>query len=268
LLEAMADPVKRRTEGIPGHLAAQIAHCALSSQTYPRSAVFRAVNRYRLEIGKEHDEREGWLVRNWNDHRAAMIKATLNRLIRSGQTHFVKKEATPDMNPNSESDGYVLGQLMAVFERLQQLALDNPNASVVDRFFSGASAAPKSVFIRLYKNARHHARKARDDKKNAGLAFLLEKIVDELSTRFGIDPNARDFRLKMARPQSLGFPAHLSIEEQGMFIIGYHQMRHWIWLNKETRRAWEANHANAPKAFQWTKQREEAAAQTGAAVDV
>jgi len=47
------------------------------------------------------------------------------------------------MDPTNLSEGYTLGGLMAVLERIQQVAISNVNASVVDRFFSGASATPR-----------------------------------------------------------------------------------------------------------------------------
>lgn len=268
LLESIADPVKRRGEGVPGPLAAQMVHAALSGGPFPRTALIRAVNRYRMEIGNEYDEDGGWFAKNWNDHRAAIIKAALNRMLRLGQTQYFREEIQPTMNPCAQNDGYILGQLMAVFERLQQLALENPNASVVDRYFSGASAAPKSVFVRLYKNARHHARKARDNRKTSGQAFLLERLIDALSARFGVlSPTEPGYKLQLGQPHAITFPSHLNIEEQGTFVLGYHQMRHWLWMNNEDRQQWEKDHPDASKAFVWSKQKEEAEAVTGEKVE-
>ncbi len=144
------------------------------------------------------------------------------------------------MDPNISSDGYTLGRLMAVLERLQTEALGDPNASVVDRFFSGASASPKSVFTRLLKNARHHARKGKDDAQRGAMVFMLERLVDELSDRFD--------------PKNNGFPAHLDIEQQGLFVLGYHQMRKWLWMNKEERISWEKEYAHVPRAYMWSKE--------------
>jgi len=83
----------------------------------------------------------------------------------------------------TESPGYLLGQLMAVLERAQQLAMD-ANATIVDRYFNGASAAPRSVFVRLLKNSQHHLRKADDDSAKAGAAFLLKRLIDQIADRF------------------------------------------------------------------------------------
>ncbi len=143
------------------------------------------------------------------------------------------------MDPSHRSEGYTLGQLMAVIERLQQEALDNVNASVVDRYFSGASASPKAVFVRLLKNARHHVRKAKDNQEKGGFIFRLEKLLDELADQFD--------------PKRNGFPAYLDLEQQGLFVLGYHQMRKWLWMNKEERNEWEQAHTAVPRSYLWNK---------------
>jgi CRISPR-associated protein Csd1 len=110
---------------------------------------------------------------------------------------------------------------MAVIERIQQVALPEVKATVVDRYFGAASAAPRAVFTRLLRNARHHVRKAKDDSRSEGAARWLDRQLDELSELFD--------------PKNNGFPPHLGLEEQGLFILGYHQQRHWLWLSKEAR---------------------------------
>jgi CRISPR-associated protein Csd1 len=126
-----------------------------------------------------------------------------------------------------------------VLERIQQAALKDVNASVIDRYFSGASAAPRTVFVRLLKNSQHHARKAMDDPKGAGLVFSLERLKDQLTDGFD--------------PKNNGFPARLDIEQQGLFVLGYHQMRKWIWMNHQEREQWEARYPNAPRAYLWNR---------------
>jgi CRISPR-associated protein Csd1 len=148
------------------------------------------------------------------DARAALIKATLIR----NTTH---KELTATMDPSNTQPGYLLGRLIAVIERLQQEALGDVNAGVVDRYFSAASATPRAVFTRLLKNARHHARKAKDDPSHAGAGRWLDGLIDEIAARFD--------------PKHNGFPAHLDLEQQGLFVLGYHQQRHWLWQPKAER---------------------------------
>ena len=134
------------------------------------------------------------------------------------------------MDPTNTNPGYLLGRLMAVIERIQEEALGQVNATVVDRFFSGACASPRSAFVRLDKTALHHIRKLRDP--SPGKAAFYKRLLDDLHTSF--------------EPADGGYPAYLSIEDQGLFVLGYHQMRHWLWMSKEARAAWSAEHGLAP----------------------
>jgi CRISPR-associated protein Csd1 len=222
---------------IPTPLIGQLIEAGLHGTPYPFSLLQRAVERTRAEIGKND-----WTDLDRRDARAALIKAVLNRRKRFFPETTLYKEVQPDMDPSNLSEGYTLGRLMAILERIQLAAIDNVNASVVDRYFSGASATPKTVFVRLLKNARHHVTKAKDDEAKAGFIFRLDKLIDELATRF--DPNRN------------GFPAHLDLEQQALFVLGYHQMRKWLWMPRVERVEWERNHPEAPPEYIWSKGKE------------
>jgi CRISPR-associated protein Csd1 len=222
------------SERIPTPLIGALVEAALRGTLYPFSLLQRAVERARSEIGSDD-----WTDLDRRDARAALIKAVLNRRKRffPQTTHY--KEVHPDMDPTNLSEGYTLGRLIAVLERIQQEAIGDVNASVVDRFFSGASATPKTVFVRLLKNARHHVTKAKDDESKAGFIFRLDKLIDELASRFD--------------PKRNGFPAYLDLEQQGLFVLGYHQMRKWLWMPREERAEWEKDHPEAPHEYIWSK---------------
>lgn len=230
LLSSLAPEGDR--EKIPAPLIGQFVEAALNGTPYPFSVLQRALVRMRAEIGRVE-----WVDLNRRDARLALIKAVLNRRKRffPQTTHY--KEVRRDMDPNNTSEGYTLGRLMAVLERIQQAALDNVNASVVDRYFSAASATPRTVFVRLLKNCRHHVRKARDDDRSGGMVFLLDKLIDELADRFD--------------PANNGFPTHLDLEQQGLFVLGYHQMRRWLWMSSAERVEWQSAHSSVPGAYLW-----------------
>jgi CRISPR-associated protein Csd1 len=241
LLESLSP--QGASEKIPADLIPQLVRGALRGTPYPFSILQRALERVRAEIGSEgKDGLEGYQAKQRADARAALIKAFLNRRKRFHPKTTSYEEVQPDMDPNHSSQGYALGRLMAVLERIQQEAIGNVNASIVDRYFSGASAAPKSVFVRLLKNARHHVSKAKDDPARGGIVFLLDKLVDELADRFD--------------PKHNGFPSHLDLEQQGLFVLGYHQMRRWLWMNKEERAEWTRNYPAAPRAYVWKAEKE------------
>lgn len=252
LLESLADPKDRRKEGIPSAIGAQFYRASIDKKLlFPQPAFSRAILRYRAELGKEGDEKKGWFVKNWNDARAAIIKAYLSRKWRKESK---QKEALEKMNPNCTDKGYLLGQLMAVLEKLQTEALGSVNASIIDRYFAGASASPKSVFGSLLRNARHHARKAKDESKdklkNKGQIFNLERLIDQICDHFDVSLK------KTEDPKAVyenGFPAYLSQEQQGMFVLGYHQMRKWLWMTREERDIWNDKHSDASRAYLWEK---------------
>lgn len=248
LLESLADPKDRRKEGVPSSIGAQFYRASIDNKLlFPQPAFSRAILRYRAELGKERDENKGWFVKNWNDARSAIIKAYLNRKHRKESE---QEEVSEKMNPTCTDKGYLLGQLMAVLEKLQTEALGSVNASIIDRYFSGASASPKSVFGSLLRNARHHARKAKDESKNKGQIFNLERLIDQLCSQFDVSlKKTEDLRTVYEN----GFPAYLSQEQQGMFVLGYHQMRKWLWMTREERDIWNADHSDASRAYLWGK---------------
>lgn len=201
LLESLAPP---GTGGVPASLAAGVVHAALTGQAYPLGVLQRALLRGRAEAGKRE-----WVDTLRRDSRAALIKSLLIRCF--------ERKVSRAMDRTNTAPGYVLGRLMAVIERMQEAAMGEVNASVVDRYFSGASATPAVVFPRLLKNMRNHARKAKDDDRAVGVTRWLESEADSIVTGLS------------------GFPAYLNLEQQGFFVLGYHQERHWLWLPKDQR---------------------------------
>jgi len=199
LLRSLAPQGK--VDQIPPHVAAQMVRAALSGSRYPMTVLHRALERMRAEIGNTD-----WQDLMQRDARAALIKAVLIR-------NF-NLEVKAEMDTNNKEPGYLLGRLLAVIERAQQIALGDVNATVIDRYFSGASATPGSVFPRLLKNMRHHISKAKDGDRG-GLAVWLDRQADEVMA-----------------PLS-GFPAFLPIEQQGLFVLGYHHQRHKLWQKRE-----------------------------------
>lgn len=196
---------------VPAALSSQLVRAGLEGRPYPLAILQRALERTRAEIGRDE-----WSDLERRDLRAALIKAVLVRRRRFHQATTSYPEITESMDPTNTNPGYRLGRLLALLERMQQAALGDVNASVVDRFFGSASATPKAVFPRLLKNFHHHARKALDG-KYAGWAVTLRTAADEIMSEIN------------------GFPPYLSLEEQGLFVLGYHHQRHELSLSKEER---------------------------------
>jgi CRISPR-associated protein Csd1 len=273
ILESLSAPSNNRSETVPGHLASGFVRAALSGCLFPATALHSAITRYRCEIGNANDPKEGRITRARNDSRAAVIKAVLNRKSRKYSSENIKyAEVLTYMDPNNKNPGYLLGCLMAVLEKMQTDAMQRKNikevqaadeekdpnvgyqgvnATIVDRFFQGASATPKAVFPRLLQNSVHHSKKLRD-KGAHGILKRYSNYIDEIISNFNVMKKENQLHT-----YSSGFPMFLNLDEQGLFVIGYHQMRHWLWMTNTERDQWEALHSDAPRAYKRNVQHEQ-----------
>ncbi len=136
--------------------------------------------------------------REINYLRAAIIKACLARKYR---TTNVSKEITATLNTKETDIAYRLGRLFSVLEKAQLDAIPDTNATIKDRFFGSASATPRAVFPQLLHAAQCHVQKAKFGVKSDR---LIEKILQGVKC----------------------FPAHLDLDDQGLFALGYYHQRH------------------------------------------
>ena len=120
------------------------------------------------------------------------------------------------LDVSNKDTAYLLGRLFATLEKVQGEALGDLNAGIGDKYYSSASATPKVVFPTLLDLFRKHLKKLSGDKK--GLAVIREKLVGEILD--GIDPTA-------------GFPGSLSLEDRGLFAIGYYQQMRSFFAKKD-----------------------------------
>lgn len=133
---------------------------------------------------------------------AAMIKACLVRSARISGAKGKEGNYTVSLNEEWTNTAYLLGRLFATLEKAQQDAASGAklSATIRDRYFGAASATPRSVFPVLLRLAQHHIAKA----EYGGIADRqIEAIVGRLDS----------------------FPAHLNLEEQGNFVLGYYHQR-------------------------------------------
>ena len=101
--------------------------------------------------------------------------------------------------------------LFSVLEALQQSANPGINATIRDRYFNSACATPAQVFPTLIKLAQNHLNKLDD-----GLSIYYDKRMSDLCGRL---------------TESL--PKHLTLEEQGVFQLGYYHQRQALFTKKE-----------------------------------
>ena len=135
--------------------------------------------------------------------RAAIIKAYLNRLNNNCQ------KITPMLDTGNTNQGYLCGRLFAVLVKIQKDA--NNIESIAERYQSAASATPAAVFPTLLNLSTHHREKLSD-----GARIYYEKLIQEILDKISAD----------------GFPAHLDLQDQGRFFIGYYHQRQDLFTSK------------------------------------
>lgn len=141
--------------------------------------------------------------RDINYKRASIIKACL---MRKYELSKIKEEISVSLNENSLSTPYQLGRLFAVLEKTQKEALGI--TTIKDRYFTSASATPASVFPVMMKLSLHHTAKAEWGNSLENQKGQILNKVDE-------------------------FPKHLSLDEQGEFILGYYHQTQAFYVKKE-----------------------------------
>ncbi len=161
-----------------------------------------------------------------NRGKAAIIKAYLRRNVVEQQrknAHVYEEVLGVELNISKTTYlPYRLGRLFAVLEALQLEAFrdnDNrdskPNTTIKDQFFSSACATPVVAFPIIVGRAQNHLRKLKAKNKE-GLARYYSGMMDEIIGNFGES-----------------YPAHLSLEDQGIFQIGYYHQRQRMYTKKE-----------------------------------
>lgn len=111
------------------------------------------------------------------------------------------------LDPQNTQVPYLLGRLFAVLEAAQK---DAGNETIRERYFGAAAATPRRVFPLLLSLTQHHIAKG-----DFGYRYdrLTAQIMDMLPAQ--------------------QFPAHLPLEQQGLFALGYYHQRNDLYRGKE-----------------------------------
>lgn len=183
------------------NLAGEVTRAVLMGARYPQSLLGATI--IRLRAGD--DASNGW--------HAAVIRAVLfrdQRLRRHDHDIPESGETPMSLKKDHPNKGYQLGRLFAVYELAQRSALRKVNATIRDKYFGAASAAPASVFPVIVRGAQNHLSKIRKEKP--GWAYLIEKELEEIYSH--IEPK-----------EQLSLPRSLRLPDQGEFAIGYYHQR-------------------------------------------
>lgn len=176
----------------------------LTGTCYPISVYNAILLRIRAEVKDEFAV---------NHTRVSFIKGYLKRYYRLKNMKEKEEEVTVSLNVNSSNVAYNLGRVFAVIEKLQYDANDSSN--VREKYLSSASSTPGSIFPILLNLSQYHISKL--NKENNNTFNYYDKLVGQIL--LNIDE----------------FPSIFSIEEQGMFILGYYHQREDIYTSKQNK---------------------------------
>lgn len=180
------------------NLAAAIFESAIGGTPYPSTLQQQCLRRIKAE---QHVGRI----------RAAILKAYLNRKNRIST--IKEKDIEMALDVTNTNQGYLCGRLFAVLEKIQEEAQPGINSTIKDRYYGAASSTPVTVFGRLLGLSNHHLAKL-----NPGRKVNFEKLIQEV----------------VAEVSSKGMPAHLSLDDQSRFAIGYYHQRQHFFIVKES----------------------------------
>jgi len=178
--------LKNKMDNVPPNLPASVVTSILDGTPYPITLAQQCIRRIRAE-------------RNVNRSRAGILKAWINRYPKLSE----REVATVALDRGNKNEGYRLGRLFAVLEKIQEEANPGINATIRDRYYGAASSTPVTVFSQLLKLKNHHLSKL----DNVGRKVFFEKEIGEIMGE--IDH----------------FPEHLTLEGQAFFAIGYYHQR-------------------------------------------
>lgn len=200
LLNETANP-NSKDKKPPDELVGEVMRAVLMDTPYPASLFAQVQVRIRAE-------------KDVNRGKAAIIKAYMLKNVGCGQEkHPLKEVLTVTLNDESTYIPYVLGRLFAVLESLQQSANPGINATIRDRYFNAACATPALVFPTLLKLAQSHL-----NKLDGGLVVYYDKQMTKLCGRL-----------------TETLPKHMTLEDQGVFQLGYYHQKQALYTKKEDR---------------------------------
>jgi CRISPR-associated protein Csd1 len=192
----------REAENIPPLLGGALLRSILAGGPYPQAFATAVLRRIRAD-------------REITYLRCAALKAWLTRNTINATPNAPK----PMLDESNSKPAYRIGRLFAVLERVQEVARKEqtgswPDKTIRDAYFSAACSSPRSVFQRLIQLSVHHERLLQPPAKYH-FNVLKQKILT--------NPDGSPWGT---------FDAHHTLEQQGMFVLGYYQQRHVLFPGK------------------------------------
>lgn len=190
-------------------LAGSVFRAILENTPYPAALYNAIINRVRAD----QDDKKARIYKI-NYPRVAIIKAYLLRKYRNQPENKIQEVLVMSLNEQSTHPAYVLGRLFAVLEKVQQEAIGDVNASIKDRYFTSACASPRTVFPTLLRLSQHHISRAE-------YGYASDRRIQDILGLLDIEKNP--------------IPARLSLDEQGVFVLGYYHQRAAFYVKNENK---------------------------------
>lgn len=192
-------------------LSGEVLRSILLGLPYPQSLESAVLLRIRAE--QDDPDRH---IQKITRGRAAILKACLTRMKNNDK---YKEVLTVALNESSDNRAYVLGRLFAALEKTQKDASPGVNSTIKDRYFTSACATPQSVFPTLFKLYENHIEKIRKVESGKPIYIFDEKLIGGLMDKLNVDENP--------------FPAHLFLNDQSIFVLGYYHQVQSFFTPKE-----------------------------------
>lgn len=169
----------------------------ISGGPYPYILFSQVLQRIRAELSESTVSLQ----------RAAILKACINRISNNNSQN---KQLTIMLDKTNTNPGYLCGRLTAVLEKIQTDVKSGD--SIRTRYMGAASATPAAVFPAMLNVSLHHSEKLSEGSR-IYFEQLKQEIIDKISDK--------------------GFPAHLDLNDQGRFFVGYYHQRSDLYSKKE-----------------------------------
>lgn len=139
------------------------------------------------------------------DQDVTRTQAALIKLVLNPRAILEENDRMRELDLSQTDPAYLCGRLLATLEAIQTRAIPNINTTLRDRYYGAASATPANIFPLLMRGAQAHLSKLERDNRGAynNLQSRIEEIVTPLQQ----------------------FPAILTLQQQGLFALGYYHQR-------------------------------------------
>jgi len=190
-------------------MAGSVFRAILDNSPYPAALYNAIINRIRAD---QDDPKK--FIKKISYARAAILKAYLLRKYRNQPQKPIQEVLVMSLNEQSTIPAYLLGRIFAVLEKVQKEAIGDVNASVKDRYFTSACASPKTVFPLLLRLSQHWISKAE-------FGYASDNRIEKIMNLLDVEKNP--------------FPSHLTLDEQGIFVLGYYHQRTAFYVKNDNK---------------------------------